>query len=53
MPPTLLVRTDEVIELELIVPDLATSCSWNEDGTELTLPLRPMRGRGAAQDDRP
>jgi peptide/nickel transport system substrate-binding protein len=26
--------------LESIVPDLATSWSWNEDGTELTLPLR-------------
>ena len=23
-----------------IVPDLATSWSWNEDGTELTMPLR-------------
>jgi peptide/nickel transport system substrate-binding protein len=23
-----------------IVPDLASSWSWNEDGTELTLPLR-------------
>ena len=23
-----------------IVPELATSWSWNEDGTELTLPLR-------------
>src|ERR1700746_1972719 len=23
-----------------IVPDLATGWSWNEDGTELTLPLR-------------
>src|SRR5215472_1756157 len=23
-----------------IVPDLATSWSWNEEGTELTLPLR-------------
>src|SRR6266851_9325571 len=26
--------------MESIVPDLATSWSWNEDGTELTLPLR-------------
>jgi peptide/nickel transport system substrate-binding protein len=26
--------------LTSIVPDLATSWSWNEDGTELTLPLR-------------
>ena len=26
--------------LQLIVPDLATSWSWNEEGTELTLPLR-------------
>src|SRR6202048_1978078 len=26
--------------LESIVPDLATGWSWNEDGTELTLPLR-------------
>ena len=26
--------------LQSIVPDLATSWSWNEDGTELTLPLR-------------
>jgi peptide/nickel transport system substrate-binding protein len=26
--------------LESIVPDLATSWSWNEDGTALTLPLR-------------
>src|SRR5438874_2762920 len=26
--------------LESIVPDLATWLSWNEDGTELTLPLR-------------
>jgi hypothetical protein len=32
-PPTVLARPDEVIELELIVPDLATSWSWNEDGT--------------------
>ena len=24
-----------------IVPELATGWSWNEDGTELTLPLRP------------
>src|SRR6266849_5091178 len=28
------------ISLQSIVPDLATSWSWNEDGTELTLPLR-------------
>ncbi len=27
--------------LASIVPDLATGWSWNEDGTELTLPLRP------------
>ena len=26
--------------LESIVPDLATSWSWNEEGTELTFPLR-------------
>src|SRR6195256_1583780 len=26
--------------LATIIPDLATSWSWNEDGTELTLPLR-------------
>jgi peptide/nickel transport system substrate-binding protein len=26
--------------LQSIVPDLATSWSWNEDGTELTMPLR-------------
>ena len=26
--------------LASIVPDLATGWSWNEDGTELTLPLR-------------
>jgi peptide/nickel transport system substrate-binding protein len=26
--------------LESIVPDLATGWSWNEDGTELTLPMR-------------
>src|SRR5262244_1218727 len=26
--------------LESIMPDLATGWSWNEDGTELTLPLR-------------
>src|SRR5260370_26727106 len=26
--------------LDVIVPDLATGWSWNEDGTELTLPLR-------------
>src|SRR6478752_2991178 len=26
--------------LESIVPDLATSWSWSEEGTELTLPLR-------------
>src|SRR3989454_9232643 len=26
--------------LNSIVPDLATSWSWNEEGTELTLPLR-------------
>src|SRR5438552_18536540 len=26
--------------LKSIVPDLATSWSWNEEGTELTLPLR-------------
>ena len=27
-----------------IVPDLATGWSWNEEGTELTLPLRPGVG---------
>src|SRR5712664_2674306 len=26
--------------MESIVPDLAMSWSWNEDGTELTVPLR-------------
>src|SRR5262245_3962052 len=26
--------------LDSIVPDLATAWSWNEDGTELTFPLR-------------
>ena len=26
--------------LQSIVPDLATTWSWSEDGTELTLPLR-------------
>jgi peptide/nickel transport system substrate-binding protein len=26
--------------LQSIVPDLATAWSWNEDGTELTFPLR-------------
>ena len=26
--------------LNSIVPDLATGWSWNEEGTELTLPLR-------------
>jgi peptide/nickel transport system substrate-binding protein len=26
--------------LSSIVPDLATGWSWNEDGTELTFPLR-------------
>src|SRR5438270_9763920 len=26
--------------LQSIVPDLATGWSWNEEGTELTLPLR-------------
>ena len=26
--------------LQSIVPDLATSWSWNEEGTDLTLPLR-------------
>src|SRR3984893_10757635 len=26
--------------LQSIVPDLATGWSWNEDGTELTFPLR-------------
>jgi len=25
--------------LDSIIPDLATGWSWNEDGTELTLPL--------------
>src|SRR5207244_11184110 len=25
-----------------IVPDLATVCAWNEDGTELTFPLRQV-----------
>src|SRR5262245_11898923 len=28
------------VSLNSIVPDLATSWSWNEEGTELTFPLR-------------
>ena len=38
-----LVMFDQHVEqasLASIVPDLATSWSWNEEGTELTLPLR-------------
>ena len=38
-----LVMYDQHIEqnsLQSIVPDLAISWSWNEDGTELTFPLR-------------
>jgi peptide/nickel transport system substrate-binding protein len=38
-----LVLYDQKVEqngLASIVPDLATDWSWNEDGTELTLPLR-------------
>jgi hypothetical protein len=36
--------------LQSIVPDLATGWSWNEDGTELTFPLR----EGVAwHDDKP
>src|SRR5262249_60075273 len=38
-----LVIYDQHVEqnsLASIVPDLATGWSWNEDGTELTLPLR-------------
>jgi peptide/nickel transport system substrate-binding protein len=38
-----LVMYDQYVKqnsLQSIVPDLATSWSWNEDGTELTLPLR-------------
>ena len=35
--------------LESIVPDLATSWSWGEDGTELTFPLR----RGVKWQDKP
>jgi peptide/nickel transport system substrate-binding protein len=38
-----LVMFDQHVEqnsTQSIVPDLATSWSWNEDGTELTLPLR-------------
>src|SRR5438046_10487892 len=27
--------------MQSIVPDLAASWSWNEEGTELTLPVRP------------
>src|SRR5215467_5821113 len=39
--------------LDSIVPDLATGWSWNEDGTELTLPLRegvrwPLHSPGRA-----
>jgi peptide/nickel transport system substrate-binding protein len=34
-------KQDEVQNTpDSIVPELATSWSWNEDGTELTLPLR-------------
>jgi peptide/nickel transport system substrate-binding protein len=33
--------------LAVIVPDLATSWSWNQDGTELTPPLR----RGVKRHD--
>src|SRR6201987_5639183 len=38
-----LVMVDQHVKqtsLDSIVPDLATGWSWNEDGTELTLPLR-------------
>ena len=28
------------VSLQSIVPDLATSWSWNEEGTQLTFPLR-------------
>ena len=38
-----LVMYDQLVKqssLNLIVPDLATGWSWNEDGTELTFPLR-------------
>ena len=36
--------------LESIVPDLATSWSWNEEGTELSLPLRQGGKPFTAQD---
>src|ERR1700758_5809979 len=38
-----LVMVDQHVKqtsLDSIVPDLATGWSWNEDGTELSLPLR-------------
>ena len=37
--------------LESIVPDLATSWSWNEEGTELSLPLR-QGGKPASRSRR-
>src|SRR5258708_24614108 len=40
---TNLVMFDQQVKqnsLDSIVPDLATAWSWNEDGTELTFPLR-------------
>jgi len=38
--------------LEAIVPDQATSWSWNEEGTELSLPLR-VNPRKAGRTGRP
>jgi peptide/nickel transport system substrate-binding protein len=38
-----LIMFDQLVKqnsLATIVPDLATSWSWNEEGTELSLPLR-------------
>jgi hypothetical protein len=40
--------------LQSIVPDLASGWSWNEDGTELTLPLQKVAGlQGRARDEAP
>ena len=40
--------------LQSIVPDLATSWSWNEDGTELTFPLaRASNGTTASRSPPP
>ena len=39
--------------LESMVPDLATGWSWNEDWTELTLPLRQGMANGRAWTSSP